>query len=165
MNSDSIEKMPVLFRVLLRIPVPWVYVLVYLIGVIFHLVYPLHFVAPEKVTSAIVAGVLLFGTGAFIAAWSLIIFRKARTTTTPGESSKQLILKGPYLVSRNPMYVSLLLAYLGEAAFLNQIGPVIIVPLLLAYVDRVVIPLEESVLRKDFGEEYNLYCGRVRRWI
>lgn len=162
MNS---KKTALPFRLLLQVPVPWVYVLTYLFGLVFHLFYPLHFVSPEKTTSVITTGISLFVAGAIIASWSLFIFKRAKTTTTPGESSKQLILKGPYRFSRNPMYVSLLLAYLGEAAFLNQIWPVIVLPLLLAYVNSVVIPLEESVLAKDFGEQYAVYCKAVRRWI
>ena len=97
------------FRLLLKVPVPWVYVLAYLFGLGFHLFYPLHFVSPEKTTPVFAAGVILFGVGAIVASWSLLIFKRAKTTTTPGESSKQLILKGPYRFSRNPMYVSLLL--------------------------------------------------------
>lgn len=162
MNS---KKTALPFRLLLKVPVPWVYVLAYLFGLVFHLFYPLHFVSPEKTTPAIVAGVTLFGVGAIVASWSLLIFKRAKTTTTPGESSKQLILKGPYRFSRNPMYVSLLLAYLGEAAFLNQIWPVIVLPLLLAYIDRIVIPLEEGVLANDFGKQYTDYCKTVGRWI
>jgi protein-S-isoprenylcysteine O-methyltransferase Ste14 len=63
------------------------------------------------------------------------------------------------------MYVSLILAYLGEAGFLVQIWPVIVLPFMLYYLNYVVIPLEEDLLKKEFGEEYERYCKQVRRWL
>ena len=74
-------------------------------------------------------------------------------------------MSGPYRISRNPMYVSLTLAYLGEAGFLSQLWPVMLLPLTLAYVNLIVIPLEEEVLKGDFKEEYENYCTRVHRWL
>jgi protein-S-isoprenylcysteine O-methyltransferase Ste14 len=63
------------------------------------------------------------------------------------------------------MYVSLTLAYLGEAGFLAQIWPVMVLPAILAYLNRIVIPLEEEILKKDFKDEYENYCAGVRRWL
>jgi protein-S-isoprenylcysteine O-methyltransferase Ste14 len=37
--------------------------------------------------------------------------------------------------------------------------------LVLVYLQRMVIPLEESRLREVFGKDYTDYCGRVRRWL
>jgi protein-S-isoprenylcysteine O-methyltransferase Ste14 len=111
------------------------------------------------------AGVIFFVVGLLFAGWSLLIFRKAHTTTTPGESSKKLVMTGPYLFSRNPMYVSLTLAYLGESGLLVQALPILTLLFVLAYVNWVVIPLEEEVLKGDFKDEYEKYCSHVRRWI
>jgi protein-S-isoprenylcysteine O-methyltransferase Ste14 len=63
------------------------------------------------------------------------------------------------------MYVSLILAYLGEAGFLAQSWPVLVLPFILAYVNWIVIPLEEGILKKDFKEEYENYCALVGRWL
>lgn len=63
------------------------------------------------------------------------------------------------------MYVSLILAYIGEAGFLTQLWPVIVLPFMLYYLNQVVIPLEEDILNKEFGKEYNDYSNQVRRWI
>ena len=41
--------------------------------------------------------------GAVIAGWGWLIFHNARTTTVPGEASSQLIRRGPYRFSRNPI--------------------------------------------------------------
>jgi len=106
-----------------------------------------------------IAGGILFALGAVFAAWSLIIFRKAPTTTTPGESSKKLVTWGPYRFTRNPMYVSLTLAYLGEAGMLSQFWPVLVLPFMLAYVNQIVIPLEEGILKRDYDNRGQIAAG------
>jgi protein-S-isoprenylcysteine O-methyltransferase Ste14 len=112
-----------------------------------------------------VAGAVVFLVGAGIAAWGLLAFRKARTTTVPGEEASQLVTGGPYRFTRNPMYVGLVLAYVGEAGILRQVGPLLLLPLVAAYVNWVVIPLEESTLARIFGAPYERYRARVRRWL
>jgi protein-S-isoprenylcysteine O-methyltransferase Ste14 len=148
----------------LRIPVPWVYILAFLVGVGLELAWPSRGVlrAPFAVG---VMGWALFLVGAIVAAWSLLIFRKARTTTVPGKASSVLVTWGPYRFTRNPMYVSLTLAYLGEAGILLQTWPLALLPLVLAYINWIVIPVEEAKLSQVFGEAYEAYRSRVRRWI
>jgi len=63
------------------------------------------------------------------------------------------------------MYVGLTLAYLGEAGMLTQIWPLLFLPLVLVYLNAVVIPLEERKLAEVFGPSYDDYRHRVRRWI
>jgi protein-S-isoprenylcysteine O-methyltransferase Ste14 len=63
------------------------------------------------------------------------------------------------------MYVSLTLAYLGEAGILRQVWPVVLLPLTLAYLQFIVIPLEEANLEEVFPQEYQGYRARVSRWI
>ena len=107
----------------------------------------------------------MFAIGAVIAAWALLIFRKARTTTVPGRTSSKLVTWGPYRFSRNPMYVALTLAYLGEAGLLKQAWPIVLLPLVLAYLNWIVIPVEEARLTEVFGGGYEQYRASVRRWI
>ncbi len=152
-------------KLLLKIPVPWVYILTYLIGLVFQILFPFQILSQDKLYIVKIIGIVLFLIGLIFASWSLIIFHKASTTTTPGESSRKLITHGPYKITRNPMNVSLVLAHLGEAGFLTQIWPLFTFPLIVAYVNWVVIPLEEDILKKDYSEEYEDYCARVRRWL
>ncbi len=152
-------------KILLKIPVPWVFVLAYLLALPFQLLFPFNLFSSDNLLYAKIAGVLFFAIGAFFASWSLLIFHRASITTTPGEQSKLLVEQGPYRYSRNPMYVSLVLAYLGEAGFLTQALPLFALPLVILYLNRIVIPLEEEILRRDFGNTYGAYCSQVRRWI
>jgi protein-S-isoprenylcysteine O-methyltransferase Ste14 len=151
-------------RFLLHIPVPWVFVLNYLLGIPLERIHP-RVISPQAAHDSTIAGALLFAIGAVIAGWGLILFRTARTTTVPGRSSAQLVTSGPYRFTRNPMYVGLSLAYLGEAGLLHQMWPAILLPLTIAYVNWTVIPLEESRLEEVFQDQYRQYRSRARRWI
>jgi len=148
---------------LLRLPVPWVFVLTYLAGAglqaVFHLggLARYGFVAPM--------GSVLFLLGATLAAWGWLIFRRVRTTRVPGETSTRLVTWGPYRFTRNPMYVGLTAAYLGEAGILHHIIPVIFLPLTIVYLNRVVIPVEENRLLAVFDADYEKYRKEVRRWL
>lgn len=65
-------------RFLLKIPVPWVFVLTYLVGVAVELT-----LRPQGLVQTLpgvaVGGAVLFGIGAAIAGWGLLTFRRART--------------------------------------------------------------------------------------
>jgi len=148
---------------LLMIPVPWVFVLTYLmgagIGSVFHIGrFPdSRFLTP--------AGLLVLALGCALAAWGWFIFQSRGTTRVPGEVSSTLVTWGPYQFTRNPMYVGLSLAYLGEGCIQHQAIPIILLPLTIGYVNRVVIPVEEERLHAVFGREYERYTATVRRWL
>jgi protein-S-isoprenylcysteine O-methyltransferase Ste14 len=164
MSIHGAPRHPAPLRLLLRIPVPWVFVLGYLVGVVLESLSNF----PRSWTwfpQARLAGAAVFTIGALVAGWGLLTFRKARTTTVPGARSARLVTWGPYRFTRNPMYVGLVLAYVGEAGILTQVWPLALLPLVVVYVNWVVIPLEESTLVEAFGAEYEQYRTRVRRWV
>jgi protein-S-isoprenylcysteine O-methyltransferase Ste14 len=150
-------------RYLMHVPVPWVYVLAYLVGAVVERLSPTHFL--ESIPGICSIGATLLAAGALIAGWGLATFYRARTTTVPGQTSAQLVTWGPYRFTRNPMYIGLTLAYLGEAGMLRQAWPLALLPLVLAYANWTVIPVEEARLLEVFGDEYAAYQWRVRRWV
>jgi protein-S-isoprenylcysteine O-methyltransferase Ste14 len=152
-------------RLVMRIPVPWVFVLAYLIGAALEHVWPVRL--DTEVSGRITTGVgaVLFTVGVLIAGWGLVTFHRARTTTVPGASSSRLVTWGPYRFSRNPMYVGLTIAYLGEAFLLRHVWPVALLPLVIAYVNWAVIPVEQARLTEVFAAEYVAYQRQVRRWL
>jgi protein-S-isoprenylcysteine O-methyltransferase Ste14 len=153
---------PVLFRAVLRVPVPWVFVIAYLGGVGLEQAFRRGHANSTVLTAM---GIAVFATGVAIAGWGWFLFHRAHTTTTPGEAPAAFVTRGPYRVTRNPMYLGLVIAYIGEAAILNQVWPVAVLPLVIAYVNWIVIPVEEEKLEEVVGSEYQQYCGRVRRWL
>ena len=151
-------------RLLMHVPVPWIFVVTYLLGVGLESARPVN-IRRETTLVSMIAGGVLFSVGAVLAGWCLVIFRRARTTTVPGKSSVKLVTWGPYRFTRNPMYVGLVLAYLGEAGLLKQIWPVLTLPFMVAYLNWTVIPVEEARMKEVFQSEYEQYRSRVRRWI
>lgn len=149
---------------LLRVPVPWVFVLTFLAGVGMEAAFHRGgFFRDYKLLTPV--GFVIFTLGAGLAAWGWLIFHRARTTRVPGEASTTLVTSGPYRLMRNPMYVGLSVAYVGEAAILHHIVPVVLLPLTIAYLNRVVIPVEEERLHTVFGAQYEHYQNDVRRWL
>ena len=151
-------------RPFLHMPVPWVFVLAYLVGVALQLPFPASAGSASLALAIRLAGLAVFVAGAWIAGWGLLLFHRVETTTAPGEAPARLVTGGPYRFTRNPMYVGLTLAYIGEAGPLVQLWPLPLLVLTLVYVNWFVIPVEEASLA-EFGDEYARYRARVRRWL
>ena len=149
----------------MRVPVPWVFILVYLAGVTVQHFLPIVIPSPDPAWIIRVAGFVFVGVGIGVAFSAVGIFRKTKTTTVPHETPSTLVISGPYRFTRNPMYVGLTLIYLGVAGTRNEIWPVIVLPLLLAYINFLVIPVEEKNLLGVFGDDYQKYSARVGRWL
>jgi protein-S-isoprenylcysteine O-methyltransferase Ste14 len=146
-------------------PVPWVFAGAYLAGAAVQLLVPVS-VGAEALSLAIrAAGVLSLALGVALAAWAQWIFRRERTTTDPNGTSSSLVTWGPYRFSRNPMYVGLFLFFIGLSGAFAQVWSVAGLLFVFYYLSRVVIPFEESQLRRTFGESYGRYCKMVRRWV
>ena len=148
----------------MRIPVPWVFVLAFLVGVVLQAFAPIA-IGAETRRVARIGGIVGLTAGVALAVWALAIFRKVRTTTIPFGESSALVTWGPYRFSRNPMYVALTLAYLGEAGILGQVWPLPLLLLTLMYVNGTLIPFEESRLQETFGDAYAHFRASVRRWV
>ena len=150
---------------LMRIPVPWAFVLTYLIGVAVSFILPIDIRSARALWIGRWAGIVLLAPGLLLAFSALNLFRKSSTTTVPFETPAKLVTSGPYRAGRNPMYLGLTLIYLGVGGTQGQVWPLLLLPVLLGYLDRVVIPVEERRLLQVFGDEYRQYCARVRRWL
>lgn len=111
------------------------------------------------------AGAALSACGILLGAAAIAAFARARTTVIPHGHPRRLVTAGPYRFSRNPMYLSLALTYLGIAGIMRLPWAAVLLPLPLLWLNRLVIPLEEARLRTAFGRSYEAYCRRVRRWL
>jgi protein-S-isoprenylcysteine O-methyltransferase Ste14 len=92
-------------------------------------------------------------------------FRKHQTTIKPGQVSNRLMIDGPYRLTRNPIYVGMVLVLAGVALLLGGLAEWFVVPVFIWLIARNVIPVEESMLEERFGQEYHDYRAKVRRWI
>ena len=92
---------------------------------------------------------------------------RAKTTMNPTRphATSSLVTGGIYRVTRNPMYLSLLLYLLAWAAYLSNWLAVLFVPVFVLYINELQIKPEERALSVLFGAEYASYKARVRRWL
>jgi protein-S-isoprenylcysteine O-methyltransferase Ste14 len=111
-------------------------------------------------------GMLLFLTGLLILFNCIIRFAvEGRGTLSPVDPTRRLVTTGLYRISRNPMYVGVMMILAGEAVFVQSANLWIYTGLLFLAFNLFIIFWEEPRLRKDFGKDYDNYCGNVRRWI
>ena len=111
---------------------------------------------------------LLFtGLGAYVGLAAVASFRKANTTVNPltPESISSLVVSGIFRLSRNPMYLALLLALTGWGLYLANIFSLLVAVGFILYMNRFQIQPEERALEEIFGSEFNDYKKQVRRWI
>lgn len=115
----------------------------------------------------LLVAVLLAAVGGGFALAGLWAFRKARTTIHPHrlDRTSAFVAHGVYRVTRNPMYLGLLLVLLAWAVRLSNLPAVAFLPAFVLYMDRFQILPEERVLREKFGDAYADYAKSVRRWI
>ena len=113
----------------------------------------------------VAAGIALVGL--ILDAVSVIAFFKARTTVNPmrPERSEALVVGGFYRISRNPMYLGMLLILSGYALYLGEGVNVVCLALFVLALNTLQIEPEERVLQQRFGQSYVDYCQRVRRWL
>jgi protein-S-isoprenylcysteine O-methyltransferase Ste14 len=112
-------------------------------------------------------GGLVAAVGIAIAVAAFARFRNAGTTVNPLDPSKasRLVTDGVFRVSRNPMYLGLVLLLIGWAVWLGSASPWLVPPLFVIVLTVVQIIPEEQALSRNFGESYLLYRRSVTRWI
>ena len=148
-----------------RFPPPFLYVAGFGLGLLLHRAWPFPLLAGGRTPAMVVAGWILVALGFGFAASGFLTFLRVRTAIIPHRDASRLVIRGPYLVSRNPMYVGLATMYLGGALLCNTGWPLILLPLVLYLMTALVIRREERYLLAEFGSEYAEYCRRVRRWL
>lgn len=110
-------------------------------------------------------GYIALASGLMLSAWAIVCMKVAGTTVKPGAPVTAFVCKGPYRISRNPMYLALLTIHLGLGLILGNWGVLLTTGILGALLDRLSIRPEEHLLSQRFGVHYSAYCAKVRRWI
>lgn len=112
-------------------------------------------------------GYLFLLLSAIVGLMSVYAFFKEKTAFTlrdPTQTNK-LVVQGIYRVSRNPMYLSLVLALIAWGIWLNSYFAILVIAGFMWYVDRFQIIPEERVLVQKFGKDFTDYQTKVRKWL
>lgn len=105
--------------------------------------------------------------GALFMLPAVVSFVKHKTTVSPMTPSDAttLVRSGIYAITRNPMYVGMLIMLLAAVLHLGALSGFLAVALFYILIDRYQIRLEEQQLLKIFGSAYRDYAQSVPRWL
>ena len=147
-----------------RIFPPAVPLLTILIGVALNSLCPFKFRLPALSRYGIggaVIGAAVLGLGLY----PVILLRRTGQSENPWTPTTDIVTRGPYTFTRNPMYLQMVLGCLGFAILLRNIWILLLTPLCAWVLQVLAILPEEVYLERKFGESYRSYKSRVRRWL
>jgi protein-S-isoprenylcysteine O-methyltransferase Ste14 len=120
------------------------------------------FPAPERywVGGLIVSGAVL-GLG-----WrSVLQLRRTGQSENPWKPTTQIVERGPFRITRNPMYLQMVIVCIGIAVALMNPWILALTPVCAWLLQTLAILPEERYLERKFGETYLAYKRRVHRWL
>lgn len=166
MRVSKSRNLPVSYVRLLRLRIPPVAVAALAVVAMWgitHATPALHFQLPAKwvlATACVLAGLIF-------AALGVVRFVRAETTVNPLKPAEAsaLVTSGVYRLTRNPMYLGLLLLLAGVACVFSHGLAFAVLPAFVIYMNRFQIAPEEAALSGIFGTAYATYRQRVRRWL
>ena len=111
-------------------------------------------------------GLILVIAALAIMAAAMLQFRLAGTQLLPNSpTNNALVTDGLFAFTRNPMYLGMVLLCLGGALWMQRAAMLASPFLMFAVANWVFIPFEEAKMRRQFGDAFDAYVKRVRRWI
>lgn len=116
-----------------------------------------------SVGSVLAGGLILVGVSVLLrCVWDF--FSAGRGTLAPVDPPRDLVVRGLYRFTRNPMYNGVLAVLLGEAGLFRSTALLQYAVLIFVMFHLVVIVYEEPSLESKFGESYRAYRRAVPRW-
>jgi protein-S-isoprenylcysteine O-methyltransferase Ste14 len=110
-------------------------------------------------------GAIALGALAGLGLWSVVVMRRTGQSENPWKPTPSIVSSGPFGVTRNPMYLQMVLICIGFAVALMNVWILALTPACAWVLQRFAIVPEETYLERKFGAEYLDYKRRVRRWL
>lgn len=112
-------------------------------------------------------GLVIIALAVLLDIWLLGLFFRAKTTPNPLQpaNTSKLVVSGMYKITRNPMYLGMLIALAGWWIYLGSVSPGLMLPVFVWVLTVQQIIPEEQALAAKFGQEYLDYKQQVRRWL
>lgn len=122
-------------------------------------------VRPSSTEISHIVGMIFGLAGALIALWCVITFVViGKGTPAPFDPPRQLVTQGPYRFVRNPMYIGAGIVLGGAALYYESLNLLLYAMIFFIVAHLFVIWYEEPTLERAFGQEYEIYCRKVKRW-
>ena len=110
-------------------------------------------------------GIALFLFGMGMAFLIAIKFKQVGTNIRAFQKPDILVTDGLFAISRNPIYLGFVIALVGVALTLNNLSSLFVAVAFFVIADRWYIPSEETAMAEQFGDQYENYKQRTRRWL
>jgi protein-S-isoprenylcysteine O-methyltransferase Ste14 len=141
---------------------PMLYLAAFLLAFAFGHLYP---IATPHYLAARFLGYLSISGGAAFDFWAAITLHRERTTILPHRAATSLVTRGPFQITRNPIYVGNTIAIVGLALAMGSAWLIVFGLVAAILVDRLAIQREEIHLSNRFGEAWALYRSHTPRWL
>ncbi len=112
-----------------------------------------------------VGGLIVAGAVLGLGLWSVVLFRRGGQSENPWKPTPRIEDRGPYRITRNPMYLQMVLVCVGFAIILSNPWILALTPVGAWLLQQLAILPEEAYLEQKFGDTYVAYKKRVRRWL
>lgn len=127
----------------------------------------IYFFSSNKFQFQGIISLIILIVGLLIVVAAVRLFAKHKTIVNPMTPKKttSLVTEGVYGYSRNPMYVGLFLIIGSSSLYFGTWVGLITLLLFVIIINSLQIKPEEKAMRELFGDEYEVYMTKVRRWI
>ncbi len=110
-------------------------------------------------------GEWMLAAGAALLGWAVYTMLRAGTSPDPRDPVTTVVERGPYALTRNPIYAAFALVYAGAGLRANTLWPGLTLPFVIKALEQLVVRREEAYLERRFGRDYARYRERVPRWF
>ncbi|MFD5277031.1 methyltransferase family protein [Pseudarthrobacter sp. NPDC058362] len=145
-----------------NLPLPAPVVVAMALDVLLARLRPLPLPVPRAVHRSVGAALLMTGVG--LNAWALAERRRRSAGPFELERPEELVVTGPYAMTRHPMYVGWWVIQLGAGTMAGSAWVLALLPAQLLVEHRSVLD-EEATLAELFPQSYPDYTKRVPRYL
>jgi len=91
--------------------------------------------------------------------------RRAKTTFVPRRDPDALVTSGVFTITRNPMYLGMLIILAAAVMFWGSYLALLLLPAFYLVIEARFITGEEAMMRQHFGAAFDQYADQTRRWL
>jgi protein-S-isoprenylcysteine O-methyltransferase Ste14 len=124
-----------------------------------------HFVPVPPLSVPRPVGAVVTLAGALLLAAAIRLFFRRGEDPAPWTPTGAIVDTGLYAWTRNPMYLAMTIIAIGLSLLLQSWLSLALTVVAVIVIRTQVIAREERYLHATFGEPYEKYCRRVRRWF
>ena len=136
-----------------------------LISIVLHFIVPLPFVHGTLRLVFIPLGIILVAVGIGFIVLARRELAHFGQPTDPGRPTSRVVTSGVFSISRNPLYLGIVIMVVGIALAFNVLWVIILLLPAILLCHYVLIFPEERYLSARFGEEYKAFTLSVYRWL